>query len=58
MAKYQCLACPYVYNEEKGDPEHGLKPGTKFKDIPDTWVCPVCGVGKDMFRLIPERKVK
>jgi rubredoxin len=58
MAKYQCLACPYVYNEEKGDIEHGIPPETKFVDIPDSWVCPVCGVGKDMFRLIPEKNSK
>jgi rubredoxin len=56
MAKYQCLACPYVYNEEKGDPLHGLLPGTKFDDIPKDWVCPICGVGKDQFMLIPEKK--
>jgi rubredoxin len=44
--------------KKKGDPEHGIAPKTKFIDIPDTWVCPICGVGKDMFRLIPEKKSK
>ena len=39
-----------VYDPEKGDPDSGIAPGTAFEDIPDTWVCPVCGVGKDMFQ--------
>ena len=47
---YVCLACGYVYDPEKGDPDSGIAPGTAFEDIPDTWVCPLCGVGKDMFQ--------
>lgn len=46
---YVCLACGYVYDLEKGDPDSGIAPGTAFEDIPDDWVCPICGVGKDMF---------
>ena len=46
---YVCLACGYVYDPEKGDPDSGIAPGTAFEDIPDDWVCPICGVGKDMF---------
>lgn len=46
---YKCMACGYEYDPEKGDPENGIAPGTAFEDLPDTWVCPVCGVGKDMF---------
>ena len=46
MAKYRCRVCGYIYDEEQGDPDAGLAPGTKFKDIPDGWVCPVCGVSK------------
>jgi len=49
MEKYRCKACGYVYDPEKGDPDGGIAPGTPFEDIPDDWVCPVCGVGKDMF---------
>jgi len=49
MDKYRCKACGYVYDPEKGDPDGGIAPGTPFEDIPDDWVCPVCGVGKDMF---------
>lgn len=49
MDKYVCDACGYVYDEALGIPEEGIAPGTKFDDLPDTFVCPVCGVGKDMF---------
>lgn len=53
-AKYECTVCGYVYNPELGDPDSGIEPGTAFKDIPDDWVCPVCGVGKDLFEIIKE----
>ncbi len=49
MDKYVCKVCGYVYDPEKGDSENGVEPGTKFEDIPDDWVCPVCGVGKEEF---------
>lgn len=49
MEKYVCDVCGYVYDPVEGDPEHGVKPGTPFKDIPDSWVCPVCGATKDQF---------
>lgn len=49
---YKCLACGYIYDPEIGDPDSGIAPGTKFEDIPDTWLCPLCGVGKDMFEKI------
>ena len=47
--KYVCTVCGYVYEEAVGDPDSGIAAGTKWADIPDTWVCPVCGVGKDQF---------
>lgn len=47
--KYVCVVCDWVYDPEVGDPEHGIAPGTAFEDIPDDWVCPICGVGKDQF---------
>ena len=47
--KYRCVVCGYIYDTEKGDPERGIEPGTNFEDIPDSWLCPVCGVGKNMF---------
>jgi rubredoxin len=49
MKKYECTACGYIYDEALGDPDGGIAPGTKFEDIPEDWVCPVCGVGKDGF---------
>lgn len=49
MVKYVCSICGYVYDPEKGEPESGTVPGTKFENLPDTFVCPLCGVGKDMF---------
>lgn len=49
MKKYVCNICGYVYDPEMGDPDGGIEPGTTFEDIPDDWVCPVCGVGKDQF---------
>ncbi|MDE5785975.1 MAG: rubredoxin [Duncaniella sp.] len=52
MDKYVCEVCDWVYDPEVGDPEHGIAPGTKFEDIPDDWVCPLCGVGKEDFRKV------
>ena len=49
MSKYQCGPCGYVYDPEVGDPDNGIEPGTAFEDLPEDWVCPICGVGKDMF---------
>ncbi|MEN3014054.1 MAG: rubredoxin [Endomicrobiia bacterium] len=49
MKKYRCTVCGYIYDPQKGDPENGIKPGTKFEELPEDWVCPVCGVGKDQF---------
>lgn len=48
-AKYTCTVCGYVYDPEKGDPESGIGPGTPFEQLPEDWVCPVCGAGKDEF---------
>jgi flavin reductase (DIM6/NTAB) family NADH-FMN oxidoreductase RutF/rubredoxin len=47
--RYQCLACNFIYDPEIGDPDGGISAGTAFEDIPDHWVCPVCGATKDMF---------
>ncbi len=51
-AKYECTVCGYIYDPKVGDPDSGIKPGTPFEDLPDDWVCPVCGAGKDQFRKI------
>ena len=52
MEKWECTSCGYIYDPEKGDPEHGVNPGTAFEDLPDGWVCPQCGVGKEFFQKI------
>ena len=49
MAQYECSECGYVYDEEKGEISSGTAPGTLFDDLPDTYVCPVCGAGKAYF---------
>lgn len=49
MKKYVCDICGYVYDEEKGEPDKGIAPGTKWEDLPDDYVCPLCGVGKEDF---------
>ncbi len=47
--RYICQVCGYVYDEELGEPESGIAAGTKWEDLPDDYVCPLCGVGKDEF---------
>jgi rubredoxin len=49
MEKWQCTVCGYIYDPEKGDPDGGIDAGTPFEDLPEDWVCPVCGAGKEMF---------
>jgi rubredoxin len=49
MKKYVCLVCGYVYDPAVGDPDGGIAAGTPFEDLPDDWVCPVCGASKDQF---------
>lgn len=49
MEKYVCKVCGYIYDPEKGDPDSGIKPGTPFEELPEDWVCPVCGVDKSQF---------
>ena len=49
MKKYKCVMCGYIYDPASGDPENGVKAGTAFEDLPDDWVCPDCGVGKEEF---------
>jgi len=47
--KYVCQVCGYIYDPKEGDPENGVEPGTPFEDLPDDWVCPVCGAEKTEF---------
>lgn len=52
MQKWQCTICGYIYDPAEGDVENGIAPGTSFEDLPDEWVCPVCGTGKDLFEQV------
>ncbi len=49
MDKYECTVCGWVYDPELGDPDGGVAPGTKWDDVSDDWVCPVCGAPKEDF---------
>lgn len=49
MAKYKCLVCGYVYDEETGDSSQKVAPGTAWRNLPDNWVCPICGADKTEF---------
>ena len=49
MQKYMCEVCQWIYAPAIGDPENGVAAGTAWEDVPDDWVCPECGVAKDMF---------
>ena len=50
MARYVCTGCGYVYDEAEGYPDGGIAAGTKWEDVPDDFVCPMCGVDKSMFQ--------
>ena len=52
MGKWECMVCGYVYDPAVGDPDSGIALGTPFDQTPDDWVCPDCGVGKDMFEKV------
>jgi flavin reductase (DIM6/NTAB) family NADH-FMN oxidoreductase RutF/rubredoxin len=54
MKKYKCIMCGYIYDPAKGDPDNGVKPGTAFENLPDSWVCPDCGAGKSEFEPLEE----
>jgi rubredoxin len=47
--KYECMVCGYIYDPATGDPDNGIKPGVEFEDLPEDWVCPICGAQKDQF---------
>ena len=50
MSKWMCSVCGYVYDPDEGDPEGGIAAGTAFEELPDGWVCPVCGAEKAVFQ--------
>ena len=56
--KYVCDICGYVYDPAAGDPDNGVAPGTPWEAVPEDWVCPLCGVGKDQFSPEASRKTR
>lgn len=51
MKKYECTLCGYIYDSALGDEDNGIKPGTSFDNLPEDWVCPLCGAGKEDFEV-------
>jgi rubredoxin len=49
MNRYQCQVCAHIYDPKAGDPAHGIPPGTKFEDLPEEWVCPICSSPRAMY---------
>ena len=49
---WMCLLCGWIYDEEKGAPDDGIPPGTRWEDVPVNWTCPECGARKDDFEMI------
>ncbi|MBE0501617.1 MAG: rubredoxin [Desulfuromonadales bacterium] len=52
MDKYRCVICDYIYDPELGDPDNGIEPGTAFDDLPEDWVCPLCGADQSNFEMV------
>lgn len=50
--KWQCEVCGFIYDEEEGCPEDGIKPKTAWESVPDEWVCPDCGATKKDFLMV------
>lgn len=57
MSKWECIVCGLIYDEKDGWPDDGIAPGTKWEDVPEDWLCPDCGVGKEDFELLEEAPV-
>jgi rubredoxin len=49
MGKWECTVCGYIYDPEVGDQDHKIQPGTPFEQLPENWVCPICGAPKSQF---------
>tara|TARA_R110002072_G_scaffold99563_12_gene218959 strand:+ start:11814 stop:13184 length:1371 start_codon:yes stop_codon:yes gene_type:complete len=58
MSKWECIVCGLIYDEKEGWPDDGIAPGTKWADVPEDWLCPDCGVGKEDFELLEEAAVE
>lgn len=51
MNNYRCTICEYIYDPKVGNPKSGIESGTPFEELPEDWVCPICGAGKDQFEM-------
>lgn len=49
---WMCVVCGFIYHERDGLPEEGIAPGTRWDEVPETWTCPDCGVGKEDFEMV------
>lgn len=56
--KYTCTVCGYIYEPKEGDPENGISPSTSFESIPEDWVCPICGAGKNAFEITKQLSIR
>ncbi|MEL7670574.1 rubredoxin [Methanobacterium sp.] len=54
---YKCDVCSYIYDPANGDPENGIETGTDLEDLPSDWVCPVCGIEKNYFYPLENKKL-
>ncbi len=52
MKKYMCVICGWIYDEAAGLPEEGIPAGTKWEDVPESWICPECKAGKKDFEMV------
>ena len=50
--RWMCLGCGFLYDEALGSVEHGLAPGTRWADVPESWTCPDCGAPKHLFEMV------
>jgi rubredoxin len=58
LTKWRCTVCGYIYDPDEGDPESGVKLGTSFEELPEDWVCPICGATKDQFEMVEQDETK
>jgi rubredoxin len=49
---WQCILCGFVYSEAEGMPDHGIRAGTRWADVPEDWICPDCSAGKGDFEMM------
>lgn len=52
MKKYVCVECGYIYDPEIGDVQNGIEAGTSFENLPEDWLCPICGETKEVFEVL------